>query len=823
MKFIHLMGIFYRLYGAPIGRSLRALSRTGARAMSESLLTAITRYRWSVLLLSCFVLGVSALNLANIKIVSDFEVFFEKDNTDLAAYHAIQDEYTSDDNILFIVTAKDGNAFSQDTMTAVEALTDAAWTLPDSVRVDSLTNYQHTRANGDDLLVENLIEDAADKTDAQLAQARDVAINEVTLYKRLVRDGDVTGVNVNFEINNGDRNKRFPEIVAAARKLQTQFQQSYPGIEIRLVGKLINNHAFRESSLHDLTHLVPTAFVLALMCIAVFMWRGSRLISTALSTTFSVLLVILFSILSAQGIGSWLGIPVTPPAANAPTMILTLAIADSIHILVSYFQFQRNGENKHRAMMSSLRLNASPVFLTSATTLFGFLSLNFSDSPPFQDLGNLVAIGVTFAWLFSMTLLPAIVLLLPTGVKQVEKNGTEKPEAMSRLAAWVTKHYRPLLYSGSAVVVVFALLVPQNKLNDVWAEYFAKSTVQRQSGDYARAYLTSVNNVAYSLSSGESNGITDPEYLAKVDEFADWLRAHPFISHVYSFTDVMKRINKNMHGDDEAWHRLPDDRQLAAQYLLMYELSLPFGLDVNNQVNMDKSATKLLATAKTSSTSDLLAFQDDAQQWLKDNAPEYMYHPGASGDVMFAHIGQDNIRSMLFGTVIALIAISALIAIMLRSVRYGVISLVPNLAPAAIAFGLWAVFDGEIGLSLSVVVGMTLGIVVDYTIHFLSKYLRAKREQHLNTTQAIAYAFNTVGIALVVTTIILCVNFGVLAMSTFRLNSDMGMMTALTILLALLVDFFLLAPLLLWLEQKDESPQLENESGETQQVVTATE
>ncbi len=771
--------------------------------MRTPALELITRYRWSLVLLSTLILLAAMSGLSRTRVVSDFEVFFEPDNTDLLAYHAMQDEYTNDDNILFVVTAKDGNVFSAETMTAVEALTEAAWGLPDSIRVDSLTNYQHTRADGDDLLVQNLVEDAANMSPEQLAEAGEIARNEITLYKRLVRDGDVTGVNVSFEIRDGDRNVEFPKIVAAAREIQRQFINDYPGIEVRLVGKLINNNAFRESSLHDLTHLVPLALLLALLCIALFMWRGSHKLVTAASATFSVLLIILFSILTAQGIASWLDIPVTPPVANAPTMILTLAIADSIHILVSYFQYQRQGEAPPRAMLSSLQLNAQPVFLTSITTLVGFLSLNFSDSPPFQDLGNIVAIGVAFAWLFSMTLLPALMLILPTRVApnhSVETRTAASP-ATAALADWVIHHYRPLLYSGSALVIAFALLVPNNTLNDVWAEYFDETTVQRQSSDYARTHMTSVNNVAFSLSAGESNGITDPAYLAKVDEFADWLRGHPFISHVYSFTDVMKRINMNMHGDQPDWYRLPEERNLAAQYMLMYELSLPFGLDVNNQVNMDKSATKLLATARNSSTSDLLAFQEDAQRWLRDNAPPAMYHPGAGGDVMFAHIGQNNIRSMLFGTLLALIGISVLIAVMLKSVRYGIISLVPNLAPAAVAFGFWALYDGEIGLGLSVVVGMTLGIVVDYTIHFLSKYLRAKREQQLSTAAAVRYAFNTVGVALVVTTIILCVNFGVLAMSTFRLNSDMGLMTAITIFIALIVDFFLLAPLLLWLEQ----------------------
>jgi predicted RND superfamily exporter protein len=254
-----------------------------------------------------------------------------------------------------------------------------------------------------------------------------------------------------------------------------------------------------------------------------------------------------------------------------------------------------------------------------------------------------------------------------------------------------------------------------------------------------------------------------------------------------------------MHADKEEWYGLPTERNLAAQYLLLYELSLPYGLDTANQVNMDKSATRLIVTLKSSATDDVLALQSDSMNWLKNNAPEAMFDRGASSDIMFAHIGARNVRSMLLGSVAALLVISIILMVALKSVRFGLLSLIPNLIPAAVAFGIWGAFVGEIGLSLSVVAGMTLGIVVDYTVHFLSKYLRAQRENNLNTKDSIHYAFNTVGVALLVTTIILVANFSVLAMSSFALNGDMGIMTAMTIVIALVVDFLLLPAIILTL------------------------
>ena len=181
---------------------------------------------------------------------------------------------------------------------------------------------------------------------------------------------------------------------------------------------------------------------------------------------------------------------------------------------------------------------------------------------------------------------------------------------------------------------------------------------------------------------------------------------------------------------------------------------------------------------------------------MDDNIPQ-LKAVGASPTIMFAHIGMKNIISMISGTTIALFLISLILVFALKSWRYGLLSLIPNLVPAGMAFGIWALVSGEIGLALSVVTAMTLGIVVDDTIHFLSKYLRARREKGLGAEDAVRYAFSTVGVALWVTSVALVAGFLVLATSSFKLNSGMGLLTAIVIAIALIVDFLLLPPLLI--------------------------
>ena len=294
-----------------------------------------------------------------------------------------------------------------------------------------------------------------------------------------------------------------------------------------------------------------------------------------------------------------------------------------------------------------------------------------------------------------------------------------------------------------------------------------------------------------------------------VEDFSEMAQKQPEVIHVNTFTDIMSRLNKNMHGDDLSHYKLPEQRDLAAQYLLLYEMSLPYGLDLNNQINVNKSSTRVIVTAKNLSTKETIELENKLGAWLVVNGGDYQFY-AASPSLMFAHIGERNVISMLGGTAVALVLISLLLVLALRSPKIGLISLVPNLVPAVIAFGIWALFVSQVGMSLAIVAGMTLGIVVDDTVHFLSKYLRARREKGLDATEAVRYAFANVGKALVVTTIVLVAGFSVLSFSTFSMNADMGIMTAITISVALITDFLLLPAILITFEKERKDVQVTN-------------
>ncbi len=761
--------------------------------MAKGYSDLIIRFKWLVVLLSVLAVLAMSYGAQFLTFTNDYRVFFSKENPQLLAFENLQDTYSKNDNIMMVLVPKDGNVFTEKTLKAVTWLTNEAWQTPFSTRVDSVSNYQHTRAEGDDLIVEDLVFADDELNEERLAEVREIAINEPLLVHRLIsKTGHVTGVNITIELKGIDLAKENPQVVEFVRDLRDRFEQKFPDIDVKLTGIIMMNQAFPEASIYDMTHLVP--FMFLVFVIILFFWVKG------LSGTITTFFVIVFSIIGAMGMAGWLGIALTPPSFSAIMIIPTMSIAHSVHILMNFLIAMHHGESKKEALIDSLRINMQPVFLTTLTTCIGFLSLNFSDAPPFRDLGNIVAMGVIIAWLLSITFLPALMMILPVKEQKME---TRSGELMIYFAEFVIARRKGLLIFMGLLIVSLVSFLPRNELNDEFTKYFGTQIEFRRDADFASDNLSGLYLIDYALESGEKGGISDPVFLTNVEKFANWFRTQPEVVHVNVITDIFKRLNRNMHGDDDSWYRLPEQRDLAAQYLLLYEMSLPYGLDLNNQINVDKSASRMTVMLRNSSTTEVLALEDRAQQWLQDNVPADMRNPGASPAVMFSHIGFRNIRAMLIGTTVALVLISLILIVALKSFRIGLISLVPNLVPAGMAFGLWGISVGQVGLALSVVTGMTLGIVVDDTVHFLSKYLRARREKGLNAQDATRYAFRTVGLALVATSVVLALGFMVLTRSAFELNADMGLMTAATIVFALIADFLLLPPLLMALDKKE--------------------
>jgi predicted RND superfamily exporter protein len=754
----------------------------------------VVRFAWPIIIVSLLLSALATFGMSRLQYNPDNRVFFSPDNPELQALEALEQTYSKTDNVFIAVApvadseSGDGRStvFTPAILQLISEITDRAWTIPYSSRVDSLTNYQYTRADGDDLLVSALLEEVDTVDAAQAEEIKRIALSKPFLVNRLVsEDGTVTGVNITV-LKPEENDQAVYEVSSYVSDIVQELEVKYPDVNFYVTGGVLFDVAFAELPNQENAILVPLMFFLILLVVGLSL--------KTVWATILVLALIGLSVTVAMGIAGWAGFELSAGTTGAPVIIPTLSVAHCVHLMVTLRQRRVAGYTQHEAVIESLRVNLSPIIITSVTTAIGFLSLNFSEAPPFRVLGNIVAIGVMAACVLSLTLLPAILSRL-----RMRSYGSGKSylfNLMHSLGLFVVRAQKPLLWICGGGILLLALGATRIELNDNFLHYFGDEFEIRQHTDFVENRLTGLNAIEFSLPAPGDGGISDPAYLAGVDAFVEWLKQQDKVTNVGSIAEVIKDLNQSMHGDDSEYYRIPESRDLAAQYLLLYEMSLPYGLDLNNQIDIAKSQSRVIALVREASSVDLRELNARAEQWLQQNQSA-MYGKGSGLSMIFAYISERNINSMLFGSLAALFAISLILIFALRSLRVGLVSLVPNLVPAAMALGIWGYLVGEAGLSVAIVVAVTLGIIVDDTVHFLSKYLRARREQGLSPADAVVSAFDTVGVALWITSVALIAGFLVLSVSGFKVNAEMGLLSAATIGFALLCDYFFLPAVLL--------------------------
>lgn len=721
---------------------------------------------------------------------SDFRAYFSEKNPELHAFEAMEKRFSRQDNLYFLVSSVDQSLFSEKGLSLIELLTEEAWTLPHVQRVDSLQNFQNTDVDGDELIIDNFYR--MDELPENLSELQQKAINHPDLVlKTISENGEVTGINLTLFLPDGESSQASLEAVDGARQLLQAIRSDYPEFLIELGGSATSNVTMGEAIGQDISSLLIISFAVMLVIMLVML----RTISGVVLVT----ALIGMSVLITMGLFGWAGYTLTPPTGFVPTAIMTIAVADTIHILVSYYFHLREGEEKREALLNSLRINFAPVFITSITTMVGVLALNTSDSPPYRDMGNMIAVGVMVAWALTITFLPAALTILPAPDRFKSKG---QHRWMDTFADRVIRHHKVLFIVMLAVVAGCATMANRNIITERWHEFFDESFEVRRTVDNIDKSLKGLHALYFVADSQKNDGINQVDFLHQLDEFDQWLEQQPGVVHVSSLTDTIKRLNKNLHQNNDEWFRIPESSEAAAQYLLLYELSLPMGLGLETTMTSDRSATRLSATLERTDSASIREIERAAVKWAQENAPLLNITETTGLDVVFANLTHRNVSSMLEGTALALVIISLLMIGALRSLRLGLISMVPNVFPALMAYGLWGIIVGHVDTATSVVACLSLGIVVDDTVHFLSKYNYARTTLNRNVEDAIRYAFHTVGIALLITSAILVGGFTVMEFSHFNPSRSMGLLLALTIAVALIIDFLLLPPLLLLADRR---------------------
>ncbi len=746
----------------------------------------IIRYRPLCIIISLLILAGLAQGLSKINFNPDINAFFPENDTLTTSHLSIEDTYSSMDNAVIGIGVKEGTVFTNEVLSLIEDLTERAWKTPHSLRVDSLSNYSYVSADGDDLYIEPFLEDSS-TYDLKTLKEKELIIEEEELaYGAIIsKDKKTSLINIVFDPPRKDIEAEYQESLNYVLGFLEEARKNHPEVDLIISGIVYMEYQSPMLLKAQMPKLMPTAILVILLTLFLLL---RSLVAVAGS-----FLVILMSVVSAMGSIGFMSGDIAQPFIMVPILIATLAVADCVHLFTLYFQNLDSSRKSKEAMLESLKLNLQPLFLTSLTTAIGFLSLNLAPVEPLRGIGNGVAVGVFLAFIFTVLLLAPIVSYF--NVKQ-SKNINFQKNIARKLGRFSIKNYKRLLVIVPVISCFLMAFIPLNKTNDNPLEFYSERyTTSAADSKWISQRIGGTFPVSYEL---YSQGIvSDPEFLREVDKFSEWLASNKEVLHVSSLSKIMKNLNKTLHGKQEEWNIIPTEPDLSAQYLFFYEMSLPYGLDLTNSISQNKESIKLVASLKELGSLEYREFAKRVENYASQNMPEDMVSIGTGTRPIFAFMSNMLITQLIYALGIGIVLITATIILFFRSLRYGMLTSVTNLLPIGVAFGIWAIVSGEISMLVGIGMGTTLGIIVDFTVHFLSKYLHARRQKNLSAEEAVEYAFETVGFALIITSFSLILGFLVLLQAFFIPIHGFVLFSSIAFLSALIIDLLLFPALLI--------------------------
>ena len=694
-----------------------------------------------------------------------------------------QEDFPPTTGVLFAFEADD--IFALESLQAMEALTQRYSEVKSAIAVNSLLNRRFNDSDQKIYGRDYLIPELDGLTASDTAKVREIALNDEDIVKNsLSKTGDMALAQIRYKNAEDDQATRL-EIARSVIALRDSLRSEFPSVDIYVLGGLMFELDGINARTKDNQVLLPLVLTIGIL----LLWFCLR----SLPFSISLMAMAALSFTATMGTYGWLNIAFNQISTLGPLVVIVIAIADGIHVLSIYAQGLHKDMNKIDAMRESLRVNIQPITLATVTTAMGFLSLNYSSSPGIYGFGNIIAIGVVWAYIVTLAILPALVLLLPT-------NKVPKPLGIAAfiraVIKLVTTRGNVLFWASAAIIVVTLGLLPLNKLD------FDRFTFVDEDSD-AHHVLTALSEkigndqaLAYSIDSGEYYGITQPEFLQQVETLSIWLEAQPESSFVTSYTDYLRSRNKSDNDDDEAYDILPEDQLQIIDYLVGYQLVQEIEPSLQPIFNADYSAVRLVIATSNLSNKELLDFNDRIDDWIAENVQKKYKVLHGDNSILYVRLDRLITMELMYGFMLSFFFITITMIIGLQSWRYGLLSIMPNLFPATIVFGVWAVFVGELSPYILMLFSISIGLVVDDSVHILSKYISGKKDG-MSPESASVYSLDRAGSAITITTLSLALGTFILVFSSTPYFQSVASLLTPIIIVAWALDLFFLPPLLI--------------------------
>lgn len=713
------------------------------------------------------------------------------------------EEYFGDNEYLLIgfeATPGTEDIFQPETLDGIQRISDFLDFHPYVTQLRSITNFQYIHANGDDLRTDYLIEDI----DEAIGDENEIAkIKTILLEEELALDTLITRDfrNVRIAARVEYRKETSAHKIELVQDLY-RFVESDGFVsdqyELHLSGYPLANERFETVTAEDTSVLIP---VMILLMVGILFISFRSIVATVFPW-----LVIASSMLIVLELQYYLKIPHTTidSAALAPTLII-IGIGITVHVLIEFFHFRNSGLDSKEAARETIEHIWIPAFFTAVTTAAGFYALSITKIMPIKEFALLGAIGPLVMFLFSLTVLPAMLSYLGNVSSKTANvlHGGVISKITQRIPAF-TRRNRNSILGLSCLALIFSILyLPSIKVDTNYVTLFKEASKTRQDIIYFDDAFKGMLTLDIILDSGEYDGVKSPEFLAKMESMQNWLTQRPALGPINSLVDYLKEINMALHGDDPAYYRLPDSSNMTAQYLLLYESS-GANEDLSDIKDFDNQMARLVVPVVNMKASDMKAELDTINSYLMSSFPEL--NPIVTGTIALYTVQDIYVSAgMVQSFLIALTVITVFFIALFRSFKYGLLSIIPSILPIILAGSVAGFLGIFMDQSAVIVFAMTMGIAVDDAIHVMSRYLLAK-QQGSNTHDAIQRSMNESGRAVVFSSIVLVSGFSVLCFGSFTTVIYVGLFGAIIMSLALIGDLLVLPAILYLVDGKDEKP-----------------
>lgn len=748
----------------------------------------IQRFPKICLIFSLVLLFAAAPGLMFFQSQNDVRIWFNKKDEKIKVLNSFERRFGNDESLVIAVHHPQG-LFTPERMQAVTELSAGAWKLPQVIRVDSLVNFSLVQSLQDEIIIEPFLENKTDWSQPQLDQKKETALSHETLPGYLISEDGKTSLIFARLTPTLTGSPDYELIINKAREL-TQTYQGKDGLQVYLSGEAAMNNTFREVSNQDMKKILPTLGLLLILSL-LFIFRSP-------TATLLPLFITVATLLTTLGGAFYFGLKFNSILGILPAILIAVSVADSVHILVSYFQFKAKGHPYKEAAGLSLKKNIIPVFLTSISTMMGFMSLTLTELIPIQRLGLLAGIGCFVAFFYSLFFLGSFLFLVDLktpaffqkmfGLEEAHNSYSEK------LTAFVVQKKTAILIFFSLLSIGAVALSSTNTINSNPLSYFSKEVPLKKANDFILHHFGGNSGPELMIQSGQADGIKDPEFLKKVERFKGWLESFEFVDKTVDIVDIVKDMNRSLHAGSSEFYRIPGTQNEVAEMLFLYTLSLPQGMDLNNRMSLDYRDMRMSVLWQVQTS----AVWGEMVQKIETKARELGLDIVVTGKTNLFQSMMGYVVTTFFKSIItASLLVCLLMIVLFKSFKIGLISLIPNFIPLFLGGAYMKLFGLNLNIGTTLVASICLGIAVDDTIHFLSNYYRLTREEGKTREQAIEMIFAYTGNALLITTVILVSCFGLFMLGDFTPNVNFGLLSALVLISALIVDFVFLPALLL--------------------------